>query len=97
MEIKSIDISRIEYGENKGKYKAAISLTGGQSYPADINIGIPDEALLPIVSIIQHAVAESMRRSAEEFTASVQASLQHEPATAVLENTNVQEDGDVPF
>ena len=98
MEIESISISKQTYGPNMGKFQANISLKGGSTYPADIKIGIPVEALLPIVSIIEQAVAESMRRSAEEFTAAVQTSLEHKEAVAVLESPPAQElYDDVPF
>lgn len=75
MEIVSINIAREEWGANAGKFKAAIKLKGGQSYPADINIGIPDEMLSPIVGIIQQAAVDSMARSAAEFAENVAASL----------------------
>lgn len=75
MEIKSISISKATYGPNVSKYTASIELKGGRNYPADINIGIPNDALLPIISIIQQAVVESMARSAQEFADSVALSL----------------------
>lgn len=96
MEIKSIDISRNEYGADKGRFTARISLKGGSSYPADINIGIPDEALQPIVNIIQQAVVESMARSAQEFADSVALSLEHKKADAVIEHKPEEVD-DEPF
>ncbi|WP_305096443.1 hypothetical protein [Croceibacterium aestuarii] len=75
MEIVSINISKPQFGANHGKYSAAIKLHGGSNYPADINIGIPDEMLQPIVGIIQQAVVDSMARSAAEFAENVAASL----------------------
>jgi hypothetical protein len=88
MEIKSINISRSEYGPNKGMFEARIQLKGNTSYNTDIAFGIPDEQLLPIVQIIEVAVAENMRKSAEEFTAAVSASLEHKAATAIVDHTD---------
>lgn len=75
MEIISINIAKNEYGPHRDRFTAAIKLKGGSSYPADINIGIPDEMLSPIVGIIQQAAVESMARSAAEFAENVAASL----------------------
>lgn len=75
VEIVDIHITKPGYGANRGRYNAAIKLHGGSTYPADINIGIPDEMLEPIVGIIRQAVVESMARSAAEFAENVAASL----------------------
>lgn len=90
MEIVSINITKADYGANRGQFNAAIKLKGGRDYPADINIGIPPDALSPIVGIIQQVTVESMARSAAEFAENVAASLspvvEHEQIESKPEN-----------
>lgn len=81
MQIKSINIRRMEGYELRGKdtdtvpLKAQIALVGGKDYPADINIEIPQDVLEPIVAIIAQATANAMTGAAEQFHADVQAML----------------------
>jgi hypothetical protein len=87
VEIRTIKIDRAQYGKNVGKLEAAITMKGGSTYPADITMPIPDEMLQPIVDLMMGAVAETMRRSTQEFTASI-AALSAPAATAVIEDAN---------
>ena len=77
MEIKSITVRRRErYEGNTAKaFKAEICLTGGQSYPADINLTIPDEILEPIIGIVAQAAAHAMTGATERFHEDVKAML----------------------
>lgn len=77
MKISSITISeRASYERTSNfAYKARITLKGGSTHPADINIDIPEDVLEPIVGIIQQAVANAMSKAAAEFHQEVQAAL----------------------
>lgn len=77
MEIKSISIRRRERyeGTSAKAFKAEICLTGGQSYPADINLTIPDEILEPIIGIVAQAAAHAMTGATEQFHEDVKAML----------------------
>lgn len=77
MQIKSISIRRKEnyQGKEEPDFKAEICLVGGSSYPADINIRIPEAMLDPIVSIVAQVTAQAMTSATEEFHADVKAML----------------------
>ena len=81
MQIKSINICRKEGYELKGTaegsapFKARIALVGGSSYPADINLEIPQDVLEPIVAIIAQAAAAAMEGATKQFHQDVQAML----------------------
>lgn len=81
MKIKSISIRRKEayQGKDVPEFSASICLVGGNSYPADINISIPEEMLDPIVSIVAQVTAQAMTSATEEFHADVQAMLAGPP------------------
>lgn len=77
MQIKSIQITRKEsyQGKEVREFDAKICLVGGSSYPADINMKIPDEMLDPIMAIVAQAAARSLAGATEQFHADVQAML----------------------
>jgi hypothetical protein len=83
MKIKQI---RIDRKYDKTGYDAAITLVGGSSYPADINIQIPEDMLVPIVAIIQQATVVAMSNAAQQFKEEVAASLAPPVETAAIEN-----------
>lgn len=77
MQIKSISINRKEHyqGKEVREFNAKICLVGGSSYPADINMTIPDEMLDPIIAIVAQAAARTMTGATEQFHADVQSML----------------------
>lgn len=77
MKIQSINITRRQNyaGKEEPEFKASICLVGGSSYPADINIKIPEEMLEPIIGIVAQVTAIAMTRSTEEFHADVKTML----------------------
>lgn len=77
MQIKSIKITRKEsyQGKEVREFDAQICLVGGSSYPADINMKIPDEMLDPIINIVAQAAAHAMTGATEQFHSDVQAML----------------------
>ncbi len=93
MEIKTITIRRRDrYEGNTAKaFKAEICLTGGSSYPADVNMTIPDELLEPIVGIVAQAAAHAMVGATEQFHEDVKAMLAGPTidATAITEQNEV--------
>jgi hypothetical protein len=77
MEIRSITVRRRERyeGHSAKAFKAEICLTGGQTYPADINLTITDEILEPIIGIVAQAAAHAMTGATEQFHEDVKAML----------------------
>ena len=92
MQIKTINIRRRESYDRatKEEFVGNIELVGGNSYPADIKIGIPVDMLEPIVGIIAQAAAEEMSCATKAFHEDVQAMIAG-PAIEQLASTDQAE------
>lgn len=67
MKITEIKIAIPQYGPNKDKYEAAITVAGQSSYQPEIKIGLEPELLDPILGIIQGAVVVQLDRGVMQF------------------------------
>jgi hypothetical protein len=87
MQLTKITIAKNPSYINGGKgYTASCVVQGGQDYPADINVQIPDELLEGVTAMIAQLVADRMAEATKLFQADVQASL----AGPVIEQTLIE-------
>jgi hypothetical protein len=91
VQIKSINIKRREnyQGKEIPEFKAEICLVGGSSYPADINIRIPEEMLDPIIGIVAQVTANAMTGATQQFHEEVQAMLTGPAIDAITDQATV--------